>query len=530
MMRFLRSQSQTVLVVIMGVIALGFLFYGSAGTNLISAAGGRPNDYGRIDGDDVSVAQLYDAVRSTRQAAVMSGQSEKLRQPGADREIAEDAWRQLLLAHEADRLHITISDQEVVDRIKTEPIFQKNGAFDPEVYKTQLKTLQFLLHVPTDGGVDPTAATEATFEKLIRDGLRSAATQKALFDSVRGSAADVTDKYDKYYGPATLSYVVFDPKALAGTVPVTPADIEAEYKDHPTNPAYRTKEKRKVDYVLFLLTPDQLKLPADQKAKAKDALGQKALEFALTFQPDPSVTPSNATTTPDFEAQAKLHNLTAVTTDFFTDDSPPSGLPPSPSFNSAAFALTKDNPISKVVELDNGVAVIRLDEIQPSQLRPLDEVKADIAKQLQQSKSLQAAQAQAMGASVVLKAAVSKGTDFKTAAAGMKLAVTTAPAFVPIKAPPGDPKLQTLAYASISLKPGAISDPIPVESDGSVIVAHLDTRAPADPKGLADFETRYRQQQDDQIRSLAFVDWAEWKSKQPGTHKPPDLEAYGSVE
>src|SRR5271163_1669120 len=101
MMKFLRSQSQTVLVVVLGVIGLGFLFYGNAG-NLLTATGGHAsNDYGRIDGEDLSVADLYDAVRNTRDSLAISGEADKLRQPGASAQIAELAWRQLLLLHEA---------------------------------------------------------------------------------------------------------------------------------------------------------------------------------------------------------------------------------------------------------------------------------------------------------------------------------------------------------------------------------------------------------------------------------------------
>jgi hypothetical protein len=47
---------------------------------------------------------------------------------------------------------------------------------------------------------------------------------------------------------------------------------------------------------------------------------------------------------------------------------------------------------------------------------------------------------------------------------------------------------------------------------------------------LAEFETRFRQSQDQQLRSMVYADWANWKSKQPGTHRPPDLDSYGSVE
>jgi peptidyl-prolyl cis-trans isomerase D len=533
MMKFLRSQSQTVLVVVLGVIGLGFLFYGNSGNFLTTGSAHTSNDFGRIDGEDLTVADLTDAVRNTRDSLLIHGQAQQLRQPGAPAQVAEEAWRQLLLLREADRLHITISDRELVDYIHGLPVFQKDGVYSPDVYESGMKELQGTLHIAPDSGGDPVASAKSVFESVLRNDLRIEAVRNALFSSVRSSAHDVSAQYEKFYGPATVSFVTFDPKSYVVTAQVTPAEIEAEYKANPTNPAFRTKEKRKVDYVLFLLSPDQAKLPDAQKAAAKDALGQKALDFALAFQPEPSATGGSAPPPPDFLAEAKKRGLTPATSDFFAVDAPPSGLPPSPAFNNAAFSLTKDDAISKVVELDNGVAVLHLAEIQPSDLRPLEEVRADITKQLQQTKGLQAAQVTAQIMAQTLRAAVAKGADFKTAAAGMKLKAETLPLFVPfvtIKGSASDPRLQTIAYATTSLKPGQVSEPVPVQADNTTLVLHLDSRGQADPAGLAEFETRYRASQDQQLRSLVYADWADWKSRQPDTHKPPQLDAYGSVE
>jgi hypothetical protein len=281
---------------------------------------------------------------------------------------------------------------------------------------------------------------------------------------------------------------------------------------------------------LYSLTPEQEKLPDDQKKAAKDALGQKALDFALAFQPDPSAAPGTPAPAIDFQAEATKRGLAPMTTDFFAEDQPPANVPPSPAFNSAAFSLSKDNTISKVVDMDNGVAVLHLAEIQPSELRPLAEVQGDIQKNLLQAESRQSAQAAAQIAAKLLQGAVAKGTDFKTAAANMKFKVETLPTFVPNSVQGGDPKLQTMAYQSISLKANDVSEPFLVEGENTFAVAHLDSRGQPDPAGLADFEKRFRGEEDQQLCSLVTADWVAWKSKQPGTHKPPDLEAYGSVE
>ena len=518
MMTFLRSQSQTVLVLIIIVIGVSFLFYGNVGS-LVTGSGGRGNDFGRIDGQDLSVAELYDAVRAARTAVILSGQPDQLSQPGARAAIAREAWNRLLLAHEADRLHVQVSDQEVVDYIQRQPLFQKNGVYNPDLYQQQMTEMNNRLHINSD-----------QFVTFVREKLQLGAVSDALLSTVRTSVKDVSGEYQKFEGSTQVSVVTIDPKTLAPTMQVTPDEIQAEYKAHPDNSDYRTPEKRKVDFVLMPLTAEQAKLPDKEKAAAIEALGEKALDFALAFQPDPSSPSAHPSTPPDFSAEASKRGLAISTTDFFAADVPPAGVPPSPAFNNAAFALTKDNPVSKVVELSDGVAVLHLKDVQPSELKPLDQVKAGITKQLQQSHAVQQAQTMAQITAQVLKSAVARGTDFKTAAAAQKLTVQTLPPFVPAKIAQDDMRQKMIAYVTMQLKPGEVSQAVPSEGDNSIMIIHLDKRDPADLAGFGDFETRYRERQDEQIRDYVYQDWSTWMSHRPGTHPPPDLDQYGGVE
>jgi hypothetical protein len=529
MMKFLRSQSQTVLVLVLAFIAFGFLFYGNAG-NFINVGTARSNnDYGKIDGDDLTVADIYDAVRETRNTVIIHGGAEQLQQQGASVMLAREAWAQLLMRHEADRLHINIGNDEIIDFIRKYPLFQKNGAFDPATYDDRMKLLQIMLHVTPEAGGDPVQATKSLFENLVRDWLREKAVQDALLSSVRNSAQDVNQQYAEGYGPTTVSYVVFDPKAFAAQTKITPAEIENEYKSNPANPAYRTPEKRKVDYVLYMLTPEQQKLPDDQKLAAKNALGQKALEFVLGFQPNPSAAPGTPAPKLDFLAEAGKASLPAGTTGFFASDEAPAGVPPSSAFNQAAFALDKDNTISKPVEMDNGIAVLHLAEIQPSELRPLDQVKDQIQKELAAKATQDTTRAGAELSSKLIQASVAKGTSFDKAAAPLHLSVVTLAPFVPATAV-NDSKLGVFAYQALQMKEGEVSAPFEVPGTDTFAVLHVDDRAKPDPAGLADFEKRYRAQQDQGLRQAVLNDWVAWKSHQPGTRVPPQLDAYGTVE
>jgi peptidyl-prolyl cis-trans isomerase D len=516
MMKFLRSQSQTVLILILAFICVGFFFYGNSG--MLSGGGAGPTDFGRIDGENLSVSDLYGAIRNMRNLTMLEGRDQEVSQA----QIAQEAWQQLLALHEADKLHIDVSDAELLAYIQGRPEFQKNGVYDPTLYRTAMTNLQDMRHIAPDA-----------YAGLLHDELRTQALYRTLFSSIRSIGADVQSEYQKQYGPVQISYVTFPAASFAASAQVTPQDIEAAYKANPMNPAYRTDEKRQVEYVLFSLSADQMKLADKDKNAAIQALGDKAVDFAQSLEPDePNPSAANASTPPpaDFQAEAKKRNLTPITSNFFPVNTPPAGMPPSPAFNNAAFALTKEDAISKPVQLDNGVVVMHLVQIQPSELRPLADVTPAITKELQQQKGAQAQEGAAAIASALLRADVKKGTDFKTAAAAQHLTVQTIPAFVPRTVSMNDMKQATLGYFAAMLPVGAVSQPIPLQSDNSVLVLHVDSRAAADPTGMADFETHFRETQDQQLRGAAFLDWANWQSKQPGTHRPPNLDAYGAVD
>ncbi len=512
-MKFFRTHSRFVLAVML-LLGVGFLFYGNSGTFLTSG-GNSPTDFGRIDGQDLSVADLYGAVRSVRNLVTLQGREQQVTQA----QIAEQAWDDLLTLHEADKLHIDIPDAALIAAIQNQPDFQKDGVYSPDLYRAAMTKLQDVLHITPD-----------TFATILHNRLRVEAVQNALTSGVHAVGFDTKQEYEREYGPVQLSYVSFPIAAYAATAKVTPEEIEAAYKANPSDPSYRTEEKRQVEYVLFPLGADQQKLSGKDKDAAIQALGDKALDFALALQPDPNA-PSGATQPPaDFDAEAKKRGLTPITTNPFTVTTPPAGMAPSPAFNNAAFALGKDDPISKVIQLDNGVAVLRLVQVIPSELRPLAEVTPAIEQQLQAQKGAQAQSLAAAVAAAELQAALKKGGDFKSAAAGQHLTVETLPAFVPRKASPSDMKEAALGYYSAKLPVGGVSQPIPLEGENAVVILHVDSRAPADPAGFADFATRYDQARDQELRGEAFVDWINWQSKQPGTHRPPNLDVYGGVE
>ena len=510
-MTFFRTHSRFVLGIML-VLGVGFLFYGSG--NFSNIGGSPTTDFGRIDGENLQVADLYNAVRTYRGMLVLQGRDDQVPQA----QIAENAWQELLALHEAEKLHIDVTDDQVLTAIQSQPEFQKDGVYSPDQYRNAMTMLQNVKHISADA-----------YTGIVRNQLRTAALARALFSSIHAVGAGAKEEYEKEYGPVELSYIVFPASAYTATEKIAPKDIEDAYKADPANPAYRTDEKRQVEYVLFPLTADQQKLPQKDKDAAIQALGQKAIDFALSLQPDPNAPAGNTPPPIDFDAQAKKSGLTPVTTAPFTATTPPAGMAPSPAFNNAAFALSQDDPVGKPVQMDNGVAVEKLVKIEPSELKPLAEVTPQIEKELQAKQAKAAQQVAAALAASALQEAVKKGADFKTAAAAQHLTVQTLPAFVPRTVSMKDMKQATLGFYSARLPVGAVSPPIPLESENSVLVLHVDGRNTADVAGFADFEKSFRQSQDQELREKASFDWITWLGKQPGNHRPPNLEAYGGV-
>jgi hypothetical protein len=68
------------------------------------------------------------------------------------------------------------------------------------------------------------------------------------------------------------------------------------------------------------------------------------------------------------------------------------------------------------------------------------------------------------------------------------------------------PDLPAIKNAVAVLKPGDVTDFVPVEKGGG-LVAVLEKRAPADPSGFAAAKAQYETQYLSQSRSRAFIEW-----------------------
>jgi peptidyl-prolyl cis-trans isomerase D len=205
------------------------------------AGGAAPNDaVASVGGERITVDAFRRAYQSQLQAyqrAYGSSLNEQfLKQMGIDQQILQQLVDERAAAAEARRLGITVTDQEVAQRIFAIPAFQQNGVFaGHEVYQQVLQMQRPPL-------------TTSEFEDNLRRALLVEKLRSAVTDWISVGDPEVDQEYRRRNEKAKLELVVFSADKLRDQVTVTDADLASHFDKHKEQ--YRVGEKRKIRYLL----------------------------------------------------------------------------------------------------------------------------------------------------------------------------------------------------------------------------------------------------------------------------------------
>lgn len=89
---------------------------------------------GLLFGRKVPLSAYHQAMEAAGRWAVLN-YGDKAGKEVPKEELARQAWERLMLLAEARRLQIRVSDKEVVEEIKRQPLFQRDGQFDRAGYQ-----------------------------------------------------------------------------------------------------------------------------------------------------------------------------------------------------------------------------------------------------------------------------------------------------------------------------------------------------------------------------------------------------------
>lgn len=358
---------------------------------------GRDNELASVGGTPITPAEFQQAQREQqermRAALGATFNPAMMETPEARRAVLENLVNQRLLALDAAKMRLAVTDDRIRDTIAGIQAFQENGHFSLPRYEAMLKAqgmtqavfesrlrhdlaLQQVLGAVAEGVMVSQGASEQIYSVQLEERMVSEARFAAPQYTAAVKLAD--DAAQKYYDgnrkqfevPAQVraEYVVLGKDVVAEQLAVSDADVRKEYDAHPER--FRQGGERRASHIL---------IQADKSASA-DAL-KAAREKAEALLKQVRANPA------DFEKLAKAHSQDPGSAEkggdlgFF-----PRGAMVK-AFEDTTFALSKEGEISDVVQSDFGFHIIKLTGVKAEKVRPFDEVKGEIAAELKRGEA-----------------------------------------------------------------------------------------------------------------------------------------------
>ncbi len=379
------------------IIIVAFVgFYAQDFADTTTTPGAAPNDIvAQIEGRAITTETFrrvyYQQIQSYQAAYGGNIDEQVLRQLGIDRQILEQLIDEQAALVEAARLNLTVNDIEIRERVTSLPGLQEDGVFIGEVRSRELLRSQL------------PPLTTPQFEESIRDSLLLEKLEGVLTQWIDISEDEVREEYRLRTETVKLDIVTFSPDDYKTDVTVT----DAELTEHLNNNAatYEIPDKRKIRFLAIEaeslraeinVTPQEVEtyyntnLPqysTPEQIRASHILfnSEGADEVALLAKAESVLAEARAGA--DFANLAEQHSDDTGSASLGGDLNYFGRGQMVPAFETAAFSLMPGE-ISDLVQTDFGLHIIKVVDKQEAFNRPLDEVRDQIADQLQWQRAL----------------------------------------------------------------------------------------------------------------------------------------------
>ncbi len=338
-----------------------------------------------------------------------------------------------ILKHEADRMHLQVSDEDLRRELQTGPFAQylfPNGAYIGDDAYISFVQQAF-------------RTTRADFESQVKSDMELNRLQALITGGVAISDSAVRDAYRQQGTKVKFDYAVISAEDLRKTINPTDAQLQEFFKQNKARYAAAIPETRKITYVSF----DASNLPGGRPAvtdadvlayynahqapyQVKEQVRVRHILIAVPAGADSKTDAAAKTKAQDLLKQIKSGGNFAELASKNSDD-PGSKVQGGelgwldrgktvPEFDKTAFSLGAGQT-SDVIRTQFGYHILQTEEKKTAHLRPLEEVRAEIVPVLEQQRAATAEQA--MGAQIASDA--QKSSIEKAATAKGLHAVTT---------------------------------------------------------------------------------------------------------
>lgn len=449
----------------------------------------------KVNDEEVSLREFDQAMTRNRQELLQSFNGRVPTTFDINRFVREQTVNQLLhqelVSQVINNYNYRVSSGELAETIAKEPVFQRDGRFNQEVYTAELSSrgysaqayeqaqLQQVLTGQIQDGIQKTAfVPKQELERVAK--LRY---QERGFDFIRlpreKYAADVkvTDEeaqayYDEYKDAffteeqVSVDYIELSLAELAKQVSSSEELLRQLYKDAVDAGQYQTEEIRNASHILISVPSDADEAVVEEKRRQAEAVlerlkqGEDFAEVAKAESDDPG-SAAQGGSLGDVQRGAMVK-----------------------PFEEALFALEEEQLSSEPVKTGFGFHIIKVNDIKPAQVKPFEEVRALIE---QDYRNKQAESVFLDKADALATLSFENPHDLAGAAEEIGEEVKQSEFFSRSK---GDgianhPEVRGAAFSDTVLLEGRNSDPIEVGSD-HVVVLRLNERQASRQQTLAE--------------------------------------------
>jgi peptidyl-prolyl cis-trans isomerase D len=384
MLRYLRENTGNwIIKFFLGIIIIVFVFLGVGSMNA-----NKRNQVATVNDQTITFAEYRDAyqrmIQRLQQQFGNSLNDDLIKSMNVKQYAVNSLIDQKILEIEAQKLKIVVSDEELKQNLMSVKAFQKDGAFNMDLYKRVL---------------GQNSMTPETFEAVQRNTIRNTKLQRMVANGITVGDQEARVWYSFNNTKIGIDYVVIDPDSFSDLL-AGEDQIRAQYDDH--HDLYMSEPKRKVAFLVFapkdfedqvkidetlvrdfydqnqaqFTTPEQVEashilIRVDEKADGQTVA--KAKEEAMSVY-------DKATNSIDFAELAKAYSQgpSAASGGYLGRFDRKSMVKP---FADAAFAM-KPGDVSQPVRTRFGWHIIKVTDKTPETVTPFETAKVQIQKEL----------------------------------------------------------------------------------------------------------------------------------------------------
>jgi parvulin-like peptidyl-prolyl isomerase len=403
MLTIIRKNQQFLMLVIAIMTIVAFVWLYNR-TNLTQVGS---NDVVSIYGRVVQRAEIDRQVRGY-QLALALGLTDFVRDLGGlgsneETSLSDFILNLLVIQHQSPELGIRPSDDAVAGVMRSLPVLQKDGVFDPAKYASFLQDQ-----------LAPRGYTERQLEEIIRDSLRVKEIRRVVTSPVAVGEPQIREAA-RIYQSVTGQILRFDREAFLKASTVSPEEVSTFYDKN--KEGLSSRENRNLSYVVFELPAAQQKNGGKERTAALQKLADDAVAAGKLIR-------EGVAKGVDFAKQASKAGLQSRKIEAIERDGSQKGKSsglPAPVVD-AAFRLQKTGEVSDIIQDGTSFYIVTVEGVSPARLLQLAEVSDRITALLKEEKAARAAAEAAAKSTEAVRASLAAGKTFAEAArlAGVK--------------------------------------------------------------------------------------------------------------